>query len=263
MHPAQNAVTVQPLVFVPSTGPAPGATQHPAPAPACSTCRHKDLCLPGGLPPGGAQDLDRLMFSRRRVRRGESVFREGDAFRFLHAVRTGSFKCTATSTDGGQQVTAFRVAGEVMGFDALARGRHTTTATALEDAEVCVIPYTQLLALSARSPGLPQVLSSLMSREIVREHHLMMLLGSMNAEERLAAFLLNMSRRMQARGFSATDFHLRMSRAEIGSYLGLTLETVSRTFSGFQHHGLLHVDKKHVRDLDLDGLGSPVGAREH
>src|SRR5205085_9452834 len=94
----------------------------------------------------------------------------------------------------------------------------------------------------------------LMSGEIVREHSLMVLLGSMNAEERLAAFLLTVSQRMKARGYSATEFHLRMTRAEIGSYLGMKLETVSRTFSAFQQQGLLEVDKKHVRIVDLAGL---------
>jgi CRP/FNR family transcriptional regulator, anaerobic regulatory protein len=125
---------------------------------------------------------------------------------------------------------------------------------ALEDAEICAIPYAHLSDLATGSPELQHVISRLMSREIVREHSLMMLLGSMNAEERLAAFLLNISQRMKARGYSASEFHLRMSRAEIGSYLGMKLETVSRTFSAFAHQRLLEVDKKHVRITNLEGL---------
>ena len=141
--------------------------------------------------------------------------------------------------------------------------RHASSAIALEDAEVCAIPYTHLTQVAIRSVSLQQAVTRLMSREIVREHSLMMLLGSMNAEERLAAFLLNLSQRLKARGYSASEFHLRMSRAEIGSYLGLKLETVSRTFSAFQQQRLLEVDKKHVRILDLDGLTRAFEMRVH
>ena len=129
-----------------------------------------------------------------------------------------------------------------------------TAFPALEDAEVCAIPYANLSELAVGNPNLQHIVSRLMSREIVREHSLMMLLGSMNAEERLAAFLLNISQRMKARGYSPTEFHLRMSRAEIGSYLGMKLETVSRTFSAFQQQRLLEVDKRHIRITNLDGL---------
>ncbi len=141
-----------------------------------------------------------------------------------------------------------------MGLDGVAHGRHASAATALEDAEVCAIPYAHLSDLAAGSADMQMVMARLMSREIVREHSLMMLLGSMNAEERLAAFLINLSQRLKARGYSSHEFHLRMSRAEIGSYLGMKLETVSRTFSAFQQQRLLEVDKRHIRILDLDAL---------
>ena len=146
------------------------------------------------------------------------------------------------------------MAGELLGLDGLASGKHASSAIALEDGEICAIPYAHLTELATVSPHLHLAMSRMMSREIVREHGLMMLLGSMNAEERLAAFLLNVSQRMKARGWSPSEFHLRMSRAEIGSYLGMKLETVSRTFTSFQHQGLLKVDKKHVKILDLDAL---------
>jgi CRP/FNR family transcriptional regulator len=155
------------------------------------------------------------------------------------------------------------MAGELLGLDGVANGVHASTGVALEDAEVCAIPYANLNELASQSPNLQMGMARLMSREIVREHSLMMLLGSMNAEERLAAFLLNLSQRMKARGYSANEFHLRMSRAEIGSYLGMKLETVSRTFSAFQQQALLEVDKKHVRILDLDRLARVVGNRVH
>jgi len=231
--------------------------------PQCSTCHLRDLCLPCGLAGNEVQRLDGLMFSRRRVAEGQPLYHEGDSFDHLYAVRSGTFKSLVTSRDGREQVTGFHMTGELMGLDGLAEGKHASGATALEDAEICAIPYAGLTRLASGSLPLQQVISRLMSREIVREHTLMMLLGSMNAEERLAAFLLNISQRMKARGYSANEFHLRMSRAEIGSYLGMKLETVSRTFSNFQQRSLLKVDKKHVRILDLETLNREFQARAH
>ena len=220
----------------------------------CSSCHLKDLCLPCGLTGNDVERLDGLMFGRRRVKMGQALYHEGEKFNFIYAVRSGTFKSSLTLKDGREQVSGFHMAGELMGLDGVAHGNHASTATALEDAEVCAIPYANLAELSAGNAALQHVVSKMMSREIVREHSLMMLLGSMNAEERLAAFILNISQRMKARGYSASEFHLRMSRAEIGSYLGMKLETVSRTFSAFQQQRLLEVDKKHIRILDLEGL---------
>jgi CRP/FNR family transcriptional regulator len=228
-----------------------------APAPLktqCSTCHLKDLCLPCGLTGTDVQRLDGLKFARRRIKEGQALYHEGESFQFIYAVRSGTFKSHLTLKDGREQVTGFQMAGELLGLDGLASGKHASSAVALEDAEICAIPYAHLSELAAGSTDLPHVISRLMSREIVREHSLMMLLGSMNAEERLAAFLLNISQRMKARGYSASEFHLRMSRAEIGSYLGMKLETVSRTFSAFAQKRLLEVDKKHVRLTNLEGL---------
>ena len=224
----------------------------------CSTCHLKDLCLPCGLAGSDVQRLDGLMFGRRKVKPGQPLYREGEKFQFIYAVRTGTFKSSLALKDGREQVTGFHMAGELMGLDGVAQGTHASTATALEDAEICAIPYAHLNELAAGNSNMQHIVSRLMSREIVREHSLMMLLGSMNAEERLAAFLLNLSQRMKARGYSASEFHLRMSRAEIGSYLGMKLETVSRTFSAFAHQRLLEVDKKHVRITNLEGLQQAV-----
>jgi CRP/FNR family transcriptional regulator, anaerobic regulatory protein len=220
----------------------------------CSTCHLRDLCLPCGLSGTDTERLDGLMFARRKVAAGQPLYNQGDRFQFIYAVRSGTFKSSLTLMDGREQVSGFHMAGELMGLDGVASGTHASSATALEDAEVCAIPYAHLNDLAAQSPSLQLVVTRLMSREIVREHSLMMLLGSMNAEERLAAFLLNLSQRMKARGYSPSEFHLRMSRAEIGSYLGMKLETVSRTFSAFVQQRLLQVDKRHIRIVDLDGL---------
>ena len=220
----------------------------------CSKCHLRDICLPCGMAHPDVARLDGMEFGRRKVKAGEELFRGGDRFAYIYAVRTGTFKSSLMLADGREQVSAFHMAGELMGLDGLANGRHASASTALEDAEVCAIPYSHLTDLASGSTDMQMVMARLMSREIVREHSLMLLLGSMNAEERLAAFLINLSRRMKARGYSPSEFHLRMSRAEIGSYLGMKLETVSRTFSAFQQRGLLEVDKRHIRIVDLDGL---------
>jgi CRP/FNR family transcriptional regulator len=227
----------------------------------CSTCHLKDLCLPCGMTGEDMSRLDGLLFGRRRVKMGQPLYREGDKFQFIYAVRSGTFKSSLTLLDGREQVTGFHMAGELMGLDGVAHGAHASCATALEDAEICAIPYAHLNELSAANTNMHHLVSRLMSREIVREHSLMMLLGSMNAEERLAAFLLNLSQRFKARGYSSREFHLRMSRAEIGSYLGMKLETVSRTFSAFQQRKLLEVDKRHIRIIDPTGLAHVLDVR--
>ena len=165
----------------------------------------------------------------------------------LYAVRTGFFKTCVSAEDGRDQVTGFQMAGELLGLDGISTDRHTCDAVALEDSQVCVIPYHQLEELSREVSDLQRQFHQIMSREIVRDHGVMLLLGSMRAEERLAAFLLNLTQRLQARGFSGSSLVLRMTREEIGSYLGLKLETVSRAFSRFQDDGLLEVEQRHIR----------------
>ncbi len=244
--------------------PAPSAACPTTPLKTlCSNCHLRDLCLPCGLDSPDVERLDGLKFGRRRVRTGETLYRAEDRFQFIYAVRSGTFKSSLNLVDGREQVSGFHMAGELMGLDGVAHGRHASAATALEDAEVCAIPYAHLTELATGSTDMQMVMARLMSREIVREHSLMTLLGSMNAEERLAAFLINLSQRMKARGYSPSELHLRMSRAEIGSYLGMKLETVSRTFSAFQQQRLLEVDKRHIRILDIDGLGRAFQPRVH
>lgn len=229
----------------------------------CSNCNLRDLCLPCGMKPADVGGLDDLHFGRTKVKAGQTLYHEGQAFRNIYAVRIGTFKSSLTLADGREQVSGFQMAGELMGLDGIANGAYASNSTALEDTEVCTIPYDQISNLAAASVDLQQAVSRLMSREIVKEHSLMMLLGSMNAEERLAAFLLNLSQRLKLRGYSAGEFHLRMSRAEIGSYLGMKLETVSRTFSAFQQQGILEVDKRHIRIVDHAALKRVFDTRVH
>ncbi|MBN8504748.1 MAG: fumarate/nitrate reduction transcriptional regulator Fnr [Burkholderiales bacterium] len=221
---------------------------------ACSDCNLRELCLPVGLNPVDMEKLDGLMSQRKVVPRGESLFRATEPFHALYAVRTGFFKTCLTSEDGRVQVTGFQMAGELLGLDGIASGHHSVDAEALEDSSVCVLPYHDLEHLARDFGALQTQLHRIMSREIVRDHGVMMLLGSMRAEERVAAFLLNLTQRLRARGYSATELVLRMTREEIGSYLGLKLETVSRTFSKFQDEGILEVKQRQITVLDLDAL---------
>ncbi len=206
------------------------------------------------------QRLDALTSLKRAFRRGEYLFRGGERLRSLYAIRTGFFKTQILHQDGREQVTGFQMPGEIIGLDGISADAHTCDAVALEDSEICEIPFDRLEELSREIPGLQRHLHKIMSREIVRDQGIMMLLGSMRAEERLAAFLLNLSQRFSARGYSANSFHLRMTRQEIGSYLGLKLETVSRTLSHFQEHGLLNVRVREVEIMDMLRLRSFVGS---
>ncbi len=221
---------------------------------ACSSCNLRELCMPLGLTQDELERVDSLVASRRRVKRGTSLFRNGDKFTSLYAIRTGFFKTCITSEDGRDQVTGFQMAGEVVGLDGIVNDRHTCDAIALEDADVCLMPFHRIEELSNEIQGLQRHVHKIMSREIVREHGVMLLLGSMRAEERLAAFLLNLVQRLHARGFSQSELVLRMTREEIGSYLGLKLETVSRTFSKFVEEGIVEVKQRHVRIVNADAL---------
>jgi len=221
---------------------------------ACSSCNLRELCLPVGFSEREIMRLDTLVDTRRKVRHGDTLFRAGDPFAALYAVRTGFFKTRVSSEDGRDQVTGFQMAGELLGLDGIGADRHTCDAVALEDSQVCVIPFERLEELSREFSDLQRQFHKIMSREIVRDHGVMLLLGSMRAEERLAAFLLNLTERLQARGFSASAVVLRMTRGEIGSFLGLKLETVSRIFSKFQDDGVLQVKQRNVRVLDAAAL---------
>jgi CRP/FNR family transcriptional regulator len=225
----------------------------------CSSCSLRELCLPMGLSQEEVEYLDQLVYTRKRIKRGENLYRAGDPFGSLYAVRSGFFKSNLILEDGRDQVTGFHMPGEIMGLDGIGTDDHTCNATALEDSEVCVIPFARLEELGHQVRNLQKQFHKVMSREIVRDQGVMMLLGTMRAEERLAAFLLNLSQRFNARGYSHTEFHLRMTREEIGSYLGLKLETVSRIFSKFQEEGLVSVQQKHIRILHTDGLKRMLG----
>ena len=228
---------------------------------SCSNCNLRELCLPIGLSDEQMQRIDDIVAVRRKIKRGGMLFHNGEAFSSLYAIRTGFFKTSVATEDGRDQVTGFQMAGEIIGLDGIVNDQHTCDAVALEDAEVCVMPFDRLEDLSREITALQNHVHKVMSREIVREHGVMLLLGSMRAEERLAAFVLNLVQRLHTRGFSQSELVLRMTREEIGSYLGLKLETVSRTFSKFVDDGIVEVKQRHIRILDTDALKRIVNSQ--
>ena len=227
---------------------------------ACSSCNLRELCLPMGLSSDEIEKLDSVIATRRRIKRGAALFNAGDRFTSLYAVRSGFFKTAITTADGRDQVTGFQMTGEIIGLDGIVSDFHSCDAIALEDAEVCVMPFDQVEELSREFTTLQHHVHKIMSREIVRDHSVMLLLGSMRADERLAAFLLNLAQRLHARGFSQSELVLRMTREEIGSYLGMKLETVSRTFSKFVEDGIIEVRQRYVHIKNTEALRLIVNA---
>ncbi len=226
---------------------------------ACSTCSLHELCLPAGLDTQELDQLEAIVKRKRPLKRGDYLYRAGGGLQSLFAVRTGFLKSCVLHDDGREQVAGFHMMGELLGLDAIGSGKHLCDAVALENSELCEIPFDELEHLSREIPALQRHFHRIMSREIARDYGVMLLLGSMRAEERLATFLLNLSQRFAARGYSPTRFNLRMTREEIGSYLGLKLETVSRAFSHFQNEGVIGVNNKSIEIKDLDRLRALVG----
>lgn len=227
----------------------------------CMSCSMRELCLPVGLKRDAMDQLDHLITKRRRLKKGDAIYRSGDPFVALYAIRQGSCKTTVVAEDGREQVVGYHMPGDLVGLDGIAVERHGCRAVALEDTEACVLPFERLAELAHRLPSLQKNLHRVLSREIIRDHNVMLLLGSMRAEERLAVFLLNLSNRYDERGYSATEYVLRMTRAEIGSYLGLKAESVSRTLGRFHQEGLIEVRGRAVKLLDCAALRQSAGQR--
>jgi CRP/FNR family transcriptional regulator, anaerobic regulatory protein len=221
---------------------------------ACSNCNLRELCLPVGLSEKDFERVEQLVSQRRKVERGQALFRDGEKFESLYAIRSGFFKTNLMTEDGREQITGFQMAGEIMGLDGIVNDHFTCNAIALENSEVCLLPYHSIEDLAREVPSLQHHVHKIMSREIVRENGVMLLLGSMQANERLAAFLLNLIGRLQVRGYSKSEMMLRMTREEIGNYLGLKLETVSRTFSKFVEDGILEVQQRAIKIIKPDAL---------
>jgi len=227
----------------------------------CATCSMRELCLPSGLTTGELGQVDAMIGKRTKLKKGDALYRAGEPFASLYAIRLGSLKTTVLAEDGREQVSGYHMPGDLVGLDGISTDRHGCQAVALEDTEVCALPFARIEDLARAVPALQHNLHLFMSREIARDHGMMLSLGSMRAEERLALFLLHLAERYRRRGYSSTEYVLRMTREEIGSYLGLKLETVSRLFSRFQGEGLIQIQGRAVKLLDPVALKQLVGQR--
>lgn len=223
---------------------------------SCSNCSLNQLCIPFSLDESELRTLDDVIERKRPFHKGDCIFEAGKAFKSLYAVRSGSFKTYLVDDQGVEQITAFHLPGDIIGFDALATKEHKTYSQALETSMVCEIPFTTVDELSQKMPKLRNQITRLMSNEISDDQSMFMLLNKKSADERIASFLSSLSGRFGKRNLSKTSFRLTMTRGEIGNYLGLTVETVSRIFSKFQKQGLIVVDGKLIEIKDTEKLGS-------
>lgn len=224
----------------------------------CDACSMQ-LCLCGGLDRTLHRHVEERIRQIRVVERGRRLFDLGDRFRSLYAVRSGSIKVYTLDDEGEEQVLGFYLPGEVLGLEAIDRGWHDCAAVALETSSICELGFDSLERLGNEQPALQQRMNRIYAREIARDYATLRLLARKSAEQRLALFLVNLSERFAARGFSADEFNLSMSRNDIGNYLGLALETVSRLLARFQNQGVLKVDRRNVRLLKPEALHALAG----
>ncbi len=225
-----------------------------APSNTCSSCNVRELCLPVGFNPKELEQLNHVVSFRLQLKRGQHVYEAGEKFKYLYAVRSGCCKTVILDAQGNEQVTGFHLPGDLLGMDGINDDAYICEAIALENSQVCAIPLTGLEGLSADLPGISHQVFRILSKGIVQELQAKLLLAQMTAEQRLAAFLVNLSERYAARGFSSRQFHLRMKREEIGNFLGHQLETVSRLFSKFAAQGLITVKSKDIEIKDLNAI---------
>lgn len=225
----------------------------------CQDCSISQLCIPLGLNSDELDELDNIIERKKPIQKGQELFKAGESLKSLYAIRAGTIKSYTITEQGDEQITAFHLAGDLIGFDAINNGSHPSFAQALETAMVCEIPFEVLDELSGKMPRLRQQIMRLMSNEINGDQQMILLLSKKTAEERLASFLHGLSSRFSERGFSAREFRLTMTRGDIGNYLGLTVETVSRLLGRFQKNSLIEVDGKYIRIIDLTELARLAG----
>lgn len=221
---------------------------------SCGSCSLSELCLPWGMNLKDLEQLEKIIKRVRPLQRGEYLFHSGDKFQQIHAVRSGAIKAYKTTEDGNEQILGFYLPGELLGLDAIQNQEHVCTTVALETSSFCSIPFSRLEELCHRLPGLQHQLYRLMSRELSSENESLLLMGKKSAEEKIATFLVNLSTRLHILGYSSREFRLPMSRQEIGNYLGLTVETVSRIFSRLQRDGLIAIDRKLISIVNEEVL---------
>lgn len=226
---------------------------------SCSQCSLSELCFPHGMEDADMDELDKVIDRNRPIHKSEFLYREGDACKAIYAVRSGCIKTTVQNSAGESQIVGFHLPGELIGFDGFATDIHECSAETLETTSVCELPLENLESLCSTIPGLQRQMRRIIGIEVNSDHKLLLLLGKMNADEKLATFLLNLSARMKDRHWKDTEFNLGMTRQDIANYLGLAVETVSRLFAHFQDDGIINVEKRHIKITNMDALKEIVG----
>ena len=221
---------------------------------SCKNCSLVELCLPRGLDNSDLSTLDDVIQQRRLVQKNENIFSQGEKSGCIYAVRSGSVKTYTTAKNGEDQILGFHLPGEILGLDGMDNHIHSCSGTALATSTICELPICDLNVLCVKIPGLQQQLLSLISNEITKDHTMLMLLARRNAEQKLATFFINLSDRFKERGYSANEFDLTMSRYDIGNYLGLADETVSRLISKFKENNIINAVRKKITIIDHEKL---------
>jgi CRP/FNR family transcriptional regulator, anaerobic regulatory protein len=225
----------------------------------CKECNLRELCFPHGMSDDELENMDAVVEQPRSLHKNDFLYRDGDKAMAIYAVRSGCIKTMTESANGDEQIVGFHLAGELLGLDGFADGEYTCNAVALETSSVCELPLDQLEELGYKLPGLQKQMRRIMGKEVSKDHKLLLLLGKMTADERLASFLLSLSARMEERHWNANEFNLMMPRQDIANYLGMAVETVSRLFANFQNEKIIEVDRRHITILDMDRLKAMVG----
>jgi CRP/FNR family transcriptional regulator, anaerobic regulatory protein len=228
----------------------------------CKECNLRELCFPHGMNDEELDNMDAVVEQPRSLHKNDFLYRDGDKTMAIYAVRSGCIKTMTESANGDEQIVGFHLAGELLGLDGFADGAYSCNAVALETSSVCELPLDQLETLCHKLPGLQKQMRRIMGKEVSKDHKLLLLLGKMTADERLASFLLSLSTRMEERHWNANEFNLMMPRQDIANYLGMAVETVSRLFASFQNENIIEVDRRHITILDMDRLKAMVGDGE-
>ncbi len=226
---------------------------------SCKECNLRELCFPHGMNDEELESMDAVVDQPKPIHKNEYLYHDGDKAVALYAVRSGCVKTMAESANGEEQIVGFHLPGELCGLDGFGEGVHTCNAVALETSSICELPLDKLEDYCLSTPGLQRQMRRIMGKEVAGDHKLLLLLGKMTSEERLASFLLSMSARMQERQWSPETFNLNMPRQDIANYLGMAVETVSRLFANFQNQKIIKVDRRHITILDINRLKVMVG----
>ena len=226
---------------------------------SCASCSLRELCIPQGMTDDQLKLIDTVIERKKPVHKNDYLFRAGDTNRSIYAVLSGSVKTLVDNPNGEEQIVGFHLPGELLGMDGFSGDAHTCSAVALETSSVCEFPLESLDEVCHVVPSIQYAMRRIMGREVTKDHAMLLLLGRMSAEEKLASFLISLSKRMAQRHWKPTEFNLTMPRQDIANYLGLAVETVSRLFAHLQDAEIIEVDRRRVNICDMERLQAIVG----